>query len=119
MKQYDFEKAKTIIESMKEHIESAGLGMHEDWFWTADTVFENDEFTKDLTEIDRISFIRGSEWATPVLWIEYKNGAEEVYECFVGESNVHDRFSSMIQEGPFSREAQSRIPEIKTWKEEQ
>jgi hypothetical protein len=48
MKNYDFNKAKRLIEERKESIQSASLGMHEDWFWTAETVFENGVFKKEL-----------------------------------------------------------------------
>jgi hypothetical protein len=48
MKHYDFKKAFQFIEERKENIQSALLGMHEDWFWTADSIFDNGEYTKEL-----------------------------------------------------------------------
>jgi hypothetical protein len=48
MKKYDFLKAIKLIEDNKENLESASLGMHEDWFWTAETIWENGEYKKEL-----------------------------------------------------------------------
>lgn len=43
MKTYDFVKAKQLIEQNKEQLLSASLDMHEDWFWTAETVWTIEE----------------------------------------------------------------------------
>ena len=48
MKSYDFAKAKKFIEDNISSINRASLGMDEDWFWTAETIFENGSFTKNL-----------------------------------------------------------------------
>ena len=50
MKTYDFKKAKQIIEENKENLVSASLGMHEDWFWTAETIYEEGEFKRQLPD---------------------------------------------------------------------
>jgi len=50
MKYYDFHKAKQLIAENKENIVSASLGMHEDWFWTAETIFEGGEYKKNLPD---------------------------------------------------------------------
>lgn len=50
MKSYDYKKAKHIIEESKDCLESASLGMHEDWFWTAETIWENGEFKRELPD---------------------------------------------------------------------
>ena len=50
MKNYDFKKAKKIIEESKDCLESASLGMHEDWAWTGQTIFEDGEFKKELPD---------------------------------------------------------------------
>ena len=50
MKTYDYSKAKKIIEENKNNLESAALGMHEDWFWTAETIFENGNYKKELPD---------------------------------------------------------------------
>lgn len=48
MKCYDFDKAKKLIEENKDQISEASLGMHEDWSWTAITIYEGGSFIKDL-----------------------------------------------------------------------
>lgn len=50
MKNYDFKKAKQIIEENKENLVSASLGMHEDWFWTAEIIYEEGEFKRQLPD---------------------------------------------------------------------
>ena len=50
MKYYDFHKAKRLIEKYKNDINSASLGMHEDWFWTAEDIWENGEYIRVLPD---------------------------------------------------------------------
>lgn len=50
MKTYDYSKAKKIIEENKNNLKSAALGMHEDWLWTAETIFENGNYKKELPD---------------------------------------------------------------------
>ena len=50
MKCYDYAKAKQIIEENKDNLVEASLGMHEDWFWTAETVWENGEYKRELPD---------------------------------------------------------------------
>ncbi|MDW8718431.1 hypothetical protein Q7W21_06510 [Streptococcus suis] len=59
---YDFKKAKTLIEAERENIERASLGIREDWYWTADTVYEDGSFKIDLDTVEEISGISGSSW---------------------------------------------------------
>ena len=70
---YDFKKAKTLIEAERGNIERAFLGIREDWYWTADTVYEDGSFKKDLDTVEVIAGIPGSFWGTPYLKIEYKD----------------------------------------------
>lgn len=49
MKYYDFKKAKKLVEEAKDSIESAALGMHEDWFWTATEILA-DGVLRDFPE---------------------------------------------------------------------
>ncbi len=87
MKKYDFEKVKNYIENNRNNIKSVYLGMHEDWFWTAENVFEDGEYTKKLGENTTIAGISGSYWATPVMQVEFKDGTEKVIGCYSGESD--------------------------------
>lgn len=116
-KMYDFQKAKMIIEKQKDLIESAALGMEEDWFWTAETVFEEGQFTQDLTQISTIGGIDGSTWATPVLRIQYVDGTEKVFESYAGESSGSNPFGSLLTSGVFSSEVQANMPKAEPYKE--
>ncbi len=114
-KKYDFEKVKRIIEKEKDVIEHASLGMHEDWFWTAEPVYEDGEFTRDLAKTETIGGIAGSGWATPVLRIEYIDGTERCIECFVGESTESNPFGSLLTSGPFSSNVQANMPIVEKY----
>ena len=78
---YDFKKAKDLIEAERENIEKAILGMREDWFWTAKTVFDGGEYMVDLDTVEEIAGIDGSSWATPTLEIIYKDGYSKTVPC--------------------------------------
>jgi hypothetical protein len=85
MKNYDFKKAKQLILENQENLKSAALGMHEDWFWTADTIWEDKKFIIDLDEVTSIAGIGGSSWATPTLQLVFKDNADKMIECSIGE----------------------------------
>ena len=92
MKSYSLDKAKEIINPLIENITKAYLGMSEDWNWTAGTIFEDGKFTRGIESIttDHISIagIDGSDWATPTLMIEFKDGTIKNYDCFTGDSDI-------------------------------
>lgn len=88
MKKYDFAKARDFIEAEKEILTEAILGMHEDWFWTGETIWKNGEYTVvDLATVAEIAGICGSRWATPVIKLKYTDGKERFLECYTGESS--------------------------------
>lgn len=88
MKNYDYAKAKRFIEAHKSEIKCASMGMDEDWFWTAETVFEDGEYRQNLDDTElELGGINGSSWATPILEVEYKDGTIEKYNCYVGDSD--------------------------------
>ena len=83
MKYYDYKKAKKIVEEEKNEIQEAVLGMEEDWFWTAETIFENGEYKKDLDDQCLcLGGINGSSWATPTLEILYKDDRYKKIVCY-------------------------------------
>ena len=84
MKKYDFVKAKKLIRENKENLESASIGMHEDWFWTAETVWEGGKYKQKLNKDSNLGGINESEWATPTLQLCYKGGREEMIEISIG-----------------------------------
>lgn len=81
MKNYDFKKAKKLIKENESNLESASLGMHEDWAWTADTVWENGEYKAKLGPKTTIGGISGSYWATPTLQLIFKDGTDKMIPC--------------------------------------
>jgi len=83
MKTYDFKQAKNLIKlAKKDGLIEASLGMAEDWFWTADTVWKDGKYVKKLNEETLIGGIKRSNWATPVLGLEFKNGTIMKLNCF-------------------------------------
>jgi hypothetical protein len=82
MKLYDFAKAKQIIEEKEHDLDSASLGIDEDWFWTAETIYDNGKFVMNLDEIQCIAGIDGSLWGTPVLKLSLKDDSTMVVNCF-------------------------------------
>lgn len=87
MKKYDFAKARDFIEAEKEILAEAVLGMHEDWYWTAEAVWKNGKYAVNLATVTRIAGISGSPWATPVIKLKYIDGKERFLECYKGESS--------------------------------
>lgn len=85
MKSYDFNKAIHLINESKDCIESASLGMHEDWFWTAETIFGNGIFIKELKNNDEIACLNSSEWATPTLQLIFNDGEDKMIPCYYGD----------------------------------
>lgn len=85
MKNYDFNKAKQLIEENKDSLYSASLGMHEDWFWTAETVWRDNKFVQELNDDSRIGGLQGSNWATPVLQLQFNDETDKMIACFVDD----------------------------------
>lgn len=83
MKHYDYNKAKSIIkENKSKGLVEASLGMKEDWFWTGETIWENDEYVIVLKKNTKIAGIDGSIWATPVLKLFYADGTTIILNCY-------------------------------------
>ncbi|UFT98126.1 hypothetical protein KO561_13030 [Radiobacillus kanasensis] len=117
MKLYDFEKAKQIIGEKSDAIVSASLGMQEDWFWTAEEVFnKEDGFLIDLDEVTKIAGIDGSDWATPVIRLYFKGDTEKVFNCYTGGNTGNIGMSALCTSGPLSRPVQANIPEAEEYK---
>lgn len=91
MKYYDFKRAKKIIEENAPKLEYAKMGTKQDWYWTAERVFENGALRSDFyqngidgvgeeTNFDglvKLGGLAGSDWDTPILVLGYKDGNEE------------------------------------------
>jgi hypothetical protein len=72
MKYYDYNKAKELIKQYKKlGLITAELGMQEDWYWTAETIWENGKYTTRLNDKTNIGGINRSMWATPILKLDF------------------------------------------------
>lgn len=102
MRTYDYTTAKKMIQMKSDVISSASLGMLEDWFWTATTVYSDSKFDVNLDDKPEIAGIKGSSWATPSLILNYKDGREELISCFTGDkdSEKPEWFSLGVLSGP-------------------
>lgn len=113
---YDYKKAKQFIEQNKENIKCASLGMHEDWWWTAETIFKDGEYKVNLDDKDlKIGCIDGSYWATPVLEVEYKDETTKIYHCHDNgeQRDAEPLVATLLIEGAITREVQSMRKELK------
>lgn len=106
MKFYNYELAKTIVETFLslDVLDSATLGIHEDWWWSAETIFEDERWVADLCSNEELEYayenrehpfadshpfldklingLGGSIWATPVLSVNFKDGTNKTFECY-------------------------------------
>lgn len=71
-KQLDWKRAKEICEKYPGHEVSAGLS--EDWFWTADTIFDGEKYISKRHSQPFVS----SSWATPVVVVTLDEGYLEI-----------------------------------------
>lgn len=85
MKKYDTAFIKAYIEKHHPELKSVACGMKEDWSWTADVVWEDGKFVSEFnwnSKSIEVAGITGSIWATPVMWVEFKDGHTEDIPCF-------------------------------------
>jgi hypothetical protein len=99
MKYYDFKLAKKIIQKNAPKLEIARMGTASDWYWTSERVFENGRLRTDFHQIGidgeseetdfdglvKLGGIVGSDWDTPILVLEYKNGGEKTIPIWTNE----------------------------------
>jgi len=118
MKTYNYKKAKQVIENNKDKIKEASLGMKEDWYWTAETIYSDGEFKKNLDDNDLLlGGIDGSGWATPALLVEYKDGKEIFIDMYIDDGSP-EKHGFRMPFGPLSGPAQNSISDIKTVSED-
>jgi hypothetical protein len=111
-KTYDFAAALKYIQTNSDYLDSVSLGMQEDWFWTAETVYEDERLTRELDKEGlKIGGIDSSHWATPTMHIIFKDGREEFKPCFVGESEGQkpEWFSLGVLSSPFQEMIDDKI----------
>lgn len=77
----DNEKAKQIVKELLnkgKKIESAKLGLDGDFSENSTTIYDGNQF-HDYDAYE------GSQWATPILIVNYKDGSNESFECWYRE----------------------------------
>lgn len=87
IKKYNFKEIKKFLDKHKHLIKEASLGIHEDWFWTAEVIFKEGKYINDLQETTTVSNITGSKWGTPVLEVKWEKGHINNYKCYTGKSD--------------------------------
>ena len=72
----DWEMAKEIVNSLnKDEIQNVEMGLDGDWIENSMIIWENGEFEEYYLH-------HGSQWAEPLLIVNYKNGRNEAYSCW-------------------------------------
>lgn len=110
MKNYDLQKAQQLITDNQSNLTTAYLGMHEDWFWTSDSIWEDGTYTKDLNTDILICGIGGSSWATPTIELTFKDGTVKYLSCYIGESSGER--PAHFKLGVLSQQVQTTMPPL-------
>lgn len=103
-KLYDFKKAKHLIEREKatvgQELVSVDLGMQEDWFWTAQEVWNQKEGDQiDFNTKNWIGGIDGSSWATPTIKFCYSDEKTKTLPCWMeGEQERDPEVTKLLEE---------------------
>lgn len=84
MKYYDGKKVQEYIRTHSDDLISVEIGMLEYWGWTAEEVWRDGEFLrKDLNKrFIMVAGIKGSYWATPVLFAMFSDGRGDWYPVY-------------------------------------
>lgn len=128
MKNYNYSLAKKIVKTMSnlDVAERICMGIKEDWFWTAQEIWNSDSgdvvelldnedadkmyneytearknglgmFDEDAKKFEKCMFggLRGSNWGTPVVIVDFKDGSEKMFNCYTG--NHEETVESQIE----------------------
>ena len=112
MAKYDYASAKEFIQANADKIDSVSMGMAEDWYWTAETVFSNGKFEINIDDEPPIAGIKSSHWATPSMLVVMKDGSVKMLDCFTGGGPKGDR-PEWLQRGEMSGPCQQRIDSLR------
>jgi L-rhamnose mutarotase len=86
-REVDWNKAKEYIEENKGNIVSVSAGLAEDWEYTHDEVWNEEE-----GYIKECDVYACSNWATPSIEVEFSNGSNIMFECWHYGANSDSRF---------------------------
>lgn len=88
MKYYDGKKIKEYICTRSDGLVAVEIGMGEDWSCTADEVWRNGKFRKNLNKrFIQVMGITGSYWATPTLYAIFDDGRTERIPVYREDNN--------------------------------
>ena len=99
MKKYDYDFIRNVLNEVikDDNVIEVSLGMKEDWFWTAQAIWTRahglerlDSFSDEdnttiedaVTDHTKIGGIVGSQWATPVICVEYAKGEKAWFYAY-------------------------------------
>ena len=85
IKKYNTKLIKKYIEDHKDDIYIVSCGLKENWSGTSRIVYKDGKFDTDYdwdNKYLRIASIESTNWGTPVMYVERKNGQKEVIECY-------------------------------------
>lgn len=98
MKYYSKRVITNYVNAHKDEIKDVTVGMEEDWFWTAEIIYDNvngfydvlDSFEED-SDLIEVAGICGSSWATPVMRVSFLDGTDEVLDCWKDDHAQEDK----------------------------
>ena len=82
MNLYDYDFARKYIEENSSTIKRVELGIEEDWYFTAEPIWEDGEYTEEFAEDRSISGLFGSPWGVPAMRVEYLDGKYKTFDCY-------------------------------------
>lgn len=100
-RQLNWDLALAFIQSDRKNIHSVYAGLGEDWVGTAACIYKEERYLP----YEEIEAMTGSDWATPVILVTYKNGQQQAMECWMYGSNPCGYFS-FIPEQPQPQQAE-------------
>lgn len=109
MKSYNEIKVYQYINNNIDIIETVYIGMYEDWWWTAESIFENVGEKFDISVFEDIS-LHESYWATPSMLVRFMDGSERLFDVSKGESDGKKDVTDI--HGALSIETQNSLPKL-------
>lgn len=110
MKKYNWNKVEMYIDKYKDQgLKSADLGMREDWWWTAEEVWNSEDGFLDNFK-GEIGGIIGSTWATPSIMLHFEE-EEKMFPCHDDGESI-PKPAGVGPMGVLSVPAQERLPQL-------
>ena len=117
MKRFNTPKIYDFIDKNKDYIEEASIGMYEDWFWTAENIWEDGTYIRSVEDVH----LQKSRWATPSLMLIYLDETTKFFDVSIGqqkpETILHDSMAIQQGQGCISKPIQETMPDLEDIKE--